>query len=262
MSLTSFVLKVKRSNSPIFIFLKKVLRFFFTPYLPPLPKWMISPLRYVYEIHFLAIALFRSMMTILYRNPLFQSRCATFGRRVTMDGLPYVDGHATIHIGNEVKLGGKISIHSGGVFEQPNLILKDRCSIGWRTSITVNKEVLIEEDVLISFDCRISDSDGHRREADLRAAGVPPDPSDVRPVRICRYAFIGNGAHIMKGVTIGEGATVAANSVVISNVPPYSLALGNPAEILFRNYGLPSTAIRKKRTAAQAQSVAPRDIQP
>jgi serine acetyltransferase len=49
----------------------------------------------------------------------------------------------------------------------------------------------------------------------------------------------------MKGVTIGEGAIVGANSVVISNIPPYSLAMGNPAEVLFRNFGLPTTASRK-----------------
>ena len=44
----------------------------------------------------------------------------------------------------------------------------------------------------------------------------------------------------MKGVTIGEGAVIGANSVVISDVPPYCLAVGNPAEVYFRNYGRPS----------------------
>ena len=244
------IFTIKRSNSPIAKVTKKTLRFFLTPVLPPLSRSLVAPLRFVYELHFLTIVFFRSLLTICYRNPLFQARCASFGRGVTMDGLPYVEGHVAIHVGNNVRLGGNISIHSGAVFDEPNLILKDRCSIGWRTSITVNREVIIEEDVLISFDCRISDSDGHRREADLRAAGARPDPKDVRPVRICRYAFIGNGAHIMKGVTIGEGATVAANSVVITSVPPYSLAIGNPAEILFRNYGLPTSATRKKAAGA------------
>jgi acetyltransferase-like isoleucine patch superfamily enzyme len=46
----------------------------------------------------------------------------------------------------------------------------------------------------------------------------------------------------MKGVTIGEGAVIGANSVVISNIPPYSLAMGNPAEVVLRNFGLPSGA--------------------
>jgi acetyltransferase-like isoleucine patch superfamily enzyme len=100
--------------------------------------------------------------------------------------------------------------------------------------------VIIEEDVRISFGCRISDTDGHPRQADLRAQNAPVDLRDIRPVRICRYAWIGNGSHIMKGVTIGEGAVIGANSVVISDVPPYCLAMGNPAEVYFRNYGRPS----------------------
>ena len=69
---------------------------------------------------------------------------------------------------------------------------------------------------------------------------MPPDLKDVRPVRICKRAWIGNGTHIMKGVTIGEGAIIGANSVVISNIPPYSLAMGNPAEVFMRNFGLPT----------------------
>ena len=36
----------------------------------------------------------------------------------------------------------------------------------------------------------------------------------------------------MKGVTIGEGAIIGANSVVISDIPPYCLALGNPARFI------------------------------
>ena len=41
-------------------------------------------------------------------------------------------------------------------------------------------------------------------------------------------------------LAIGEAAVIGANSVVISDVPPYCLAVGNPAEVYFRNYGRPS----------------------
>jgi acetyltransferase-like isoleucine patch superfamily enzyme len=129
---------------------------------------------------------------------------------------------------------------AGRLVDKPLLILKDRAEIGWNTSIAVNKEVVIEEHARVSFDCRISDSDGHPRQADLRAQNAPVDVRDIRPVRICKYAWIGNGTHIMKGVTIGEGAVVGANSVVISDVPPYTLVLGNPAEVFMRNFGRPS----------------------
>ena len=93
---------------------------------------------------------------------------------------------------------------------------------------------------------------GHPKQADLRAQDQQPRPEDVRPVRICRNAWIGNGSHIMKGVTIGEGAIVGANSVVISDIPPYSLAMGNPAEVLIRNYGKPS-----KRPPLPPEAAAP-----
>ncbi|MBI5303617.1 MAG: hypothetical protein HY868_15890 [Chloroflexi bacterium] len=52
------------------------------------------------------------------------------------------------------------------------------------------------------------------------------------PVRIERGAWIGARAIILKGVTIGEGAVVGAGAVVTHSVPPRSLAVGNPAQIV------------------------------
>jgi acetyltransferase-like isoleucine patch superfamily enzyme len=97
--------------------------------------------------------------------------------------------------------------------------------------------VSIEDDVMISTNCSIADNDGHPREAHLRAAHAPLAARDMRPVHIRRYAWIGNGAQIRKGVTIGEGAIIGANSVVISDIPDYCVAMGNPAEVYFRNVG-------------------------
>ena len=122
-------------------------------------------------------------------------------------------------------------------------MIGDHSQINWNATIVVNREIIIEEYVRISWNCSISDSDGHPRQADLRAENAPINPRDIRPVRICKYAWIGNGAHIVKGVTIGECAVIGANSMVISDVPPYSLALGNPAEVVIRNYGRPSKSI-------------------
>ena len=246
------ILRIKRVETPPTRFLKRLLRSFFNPTLPRLPRVLLAPLRLVYEGHFLAIRVCRSLATVFHGNPLFQARCASFGRRVLMGGpMPYVSGHAAIHVGDDVRLGGKLFIASARVFDQPKLILKDRAAIGWGTTFTVNREVVVEEDAVVSSGCRISDSDGHCREADLRAAGAAPKPRDIRPVRISKHAWIGSGSHIMKGVTIGEGAVIGANSVVISNIPPYSLAMGNPAEVVLRNFGLPSGA----RSGASQRSV-------
>jgi acetyltransferase-like isoleucine patch superfamily enzyme len=174
---------------------------------------------------------------------------------VKLDGkLPFIQGPVEIHIGNNVYIGGNFSVSSGYISkETPQLVCNDRCEFGWNVKLTVNKEIVVEEGARISYDCRISDSDGHPRQIDLRMAGLPPDPKDSRPVRICRGAWIGNGSHIMKGVTIGEGAVIGANSVVISDVPAFALALGNPAQVLIRGFGKPSTA--KKTAPAQTDEL-------
>jgi acetyltransferase-like isoleucine patch superfamily enzyme len=53
-----------------------------------------------------------------------------------------------------------------------------------------------------------------------------------RPVAIMDHAWIGARAIILPGVTIGEGAVVAAGAMVNRDVPPYAIVVGNPAQIV------------------------------
>jgi acetyltransferase-like isoleucine patch superfamily enzyme len=234
------ILKLKRGDTPVYRFFRGFARVLIRPPAPRLPPLLKPLFRAFYELHYLAIQTTRTVINTCYRHPLFQGRCASFGRNVSLDGLPFVSGHVEIHIGNNVFLGGGVDITSARFIDNPKLVIKDGAELGWNVRLTVNREVVIEENARVSFDCRISDSDGHPREADLRMQNAPVNPRDIRAVRIGRNAWIGNGTHIMKGVTIGEGAIIGANSVVITNIPPYCLALGNPAEVYFKNFGRPS----------------------
>lgn len=245
----SLILKIKQGDTPVYRFMRSVARSMHQPQAPVLPRVLRPVLRSFYELHFSVIQTARLLLTLFYRHPLFQGRCASIGKNVSIDGLPFVAGHCEIHIGSHVYLGANLDIFSGRFFEHPRLVIKDRAELGWNVRLTVNREIIIEERVRVSADCRISDSDGHPREADLRAQNAPLHPKDIRPVRICQDAWIGNGTHIMKGVTIGEGAIIGANSVVITDIPPFALAFGNPAEVFFRNVGRPS-----KKTSAPAAS--------
>ncbi len=236
-----FKLKVKRGETPLDRALRAIARFLlYGQGNLPVPSFMRPLFRGLYELHFLCIIVARRLLVCLYREPLFRSRCTSVGKNLQLPYLPYVSGHAEIHIGDDVTFTGHLSIFSGRFLDRPRLIIKDHASIGGGTVISVNKEVIIEEYALVSTDCRISDNDGHPREADLRAASAPVSERDIRPVRIGRHAWIGNGSQIMKGVTIGEGAIIGAHSVVISNIPRYCIAMGNPAEIYFRNVGKPA----------------------
>ncbi len=249
------ILKLKRQETPLFKSLRSAVNLVFRPTSPSIPSAFKPALGFLYEFHYLVVNLWRAGLTIFYRHPLFQARCAQVGRNLGLSDLPFVSGHVGIYIGDNVTIGGKASILSGRFLDNPRLEIKDRAQIGWNVVIAVNKEVVIEEDTIIANDCRISDSDGHHKDAELRAQNAAVPLREIRAVRICRYAWIGGGSYIMKGVTIGEGSIVGANSVVISDVPPNCIAIGNPAEVILRN-------INKKKTPPAASAPVPVEIDP
>ncbi|MEP3674744.1 CatB-related O-acetyltransferase [Sulfitobacter sp.] len=66
-------------------------------------------------------------------------------------------------------------------------------------------------------------------------------PTKVQITNIGNDVWIGHGAMVKAGVTIGDGAIVAANSVVVKDVPPYAVVAGNPAVI--KKFRLPPSLI-------------------
>jgi maltose O-acetyltransferase len=68
----------------------------------------------------------------------------------------------------------------------------------------------------------------HPRDPELRRAGL----EFGRPVRIGRNAWIGGGAILLPGVTIGEDAIIGAGSIVTRDVPEGITVAGNPARLI------------------------------
>ena len=110
--------------------------------------------------------------------------------------------------------------------------------------IICDAAVEIADYALIAWNVVLMDTyrlpvDPSARRRELRALSrrrprVCDGTGDARPIRIGRNAWIGFDACVLPGVTIGEGAIVGARSVVIEDVPPYTLAAGNPARIVRR----------------------------
>ncbi len=232
--------KIRRAETPLFRAIKRFLKIFLQPTPPRLPRVFKPLLAALYQFHFIVIVVFRYLSIVLYKHPLLQGR-ASMGRNVQIDGLPFIAGPVEVYLGDNTYLGGKISIMSGAATSAPpRLVMEPHSMLGWNSIITVQQEVVLEEYAIVAYDCRISDNGSHPIQADLRIEGKRVEPKDIRPVRIGKYAWIGNGTHVLKGVTIGEGAVVGPNSVVMTDLPPYSLSMGNPAEVILRNYGKPS----------------------
>ena len=64
---------------------------------------------------------------------------------------------------------------------------------------------------------------------------VVPNDWKMEETHVCYGASIGAGSVIMCGVTIGKWAMVAAGSVVLEDVPDFTMVAGNPAIIIKRN---------------------------
>lgn len=71
-------------------------------------------------------------------------------------------------------------------------------------------------------------------------------PENDMPIVIQDDVWIGTGAIIMKGVTIGKGSVVAAGSLVRSDVPPYSIVGGVPARMLKMRFNAEEIEIHEK----------------
>jgi acetyltransferase-like isoleucine patch superfamily enzyme len=181
-------------------------------------------------------------------EPLFRGRCESVGKRFRCTRMPWVIGQAKIYIGDDVNFFGKVDIYSGAQLDEPKLVLKDRVDLGHNIIFMVNREIVLEEDVNVASGVRFMDSDAHPRDTMARTADLPATPDEIKSVRIKRYAWIGHNSFIMKGVTVGEGAIIGVNSVVLNDIPDYSVAIGNPARVIVKNIN---------RTAPAAASATP-----
>ena len=95
-------------------------------------------------------------------------------------------------------------------------------------SITAATSVVVGEGTLLGADTLITDTDFHLPGQD---GSWGTDPAAVSaPVRIGKRCFLGARVIVLKGVSIGDGAVVAAGAVVTKDVPAEHLAFGNPAQ--------------------------------
>ena len=194
----------------------------------PIPKAVAVPAVWTFLV---GRRIARTARRVLLAEPFFYAHVASRGRRLrTGIFLHWIQGAGEIIVGDDVLFDGKSSITFANRFvESPRLVVGSRTEISNRCDITVGKQVTIGSDCKIASGVLITDSSGHPSEPLSRLDGAPPADEDVRPVTIGDNVWIGKRAIILPGVTIGEGSMVSAGAVVTSDIPPYTLAAGNPA---------------------------------
>lgn len=123
-----------------------------------------------------------------------------------------LDGNFHVYYGGDIKIFHDAVLELGSGYCNSNI------------RISCSERIHIGDNVAIAHDVTIMDSDAH--------AILPNVDHISSPVYIGDHVWIGTKAIILKGVTVGDGAVIAAGTVVTRDVPPKALVGGVPARII------------------------------
>lgn len=115
----------------------------------------------------------------------------------------------------------------------PSLHIGNNCSFGAFNHISCANNIIIGDNLLTGKWVTITDnSHGSTTNDWLKIAPSFRPLESKGPVVIGNNVWIGEKATVLPGVTVGDGAVIAAGAVVSKDVPPYSIVAGIPAQIL------------------------------
>ena len=135
---------------------------------------------------------------------IFKCVLARFGKGSMIDYQTYFRYPWKISIGDDVSINRGCEFYGSMLAGNAHITIGNQCALGPRVRV-------------------LSATHDYRR-IDL--------PDTAASVTIGNHVWIGAGATVLPGVSIGDGAVVAAGSVVTRNVAPFSIVAGNPARFL------------------------------
>jgi acetyltransferase-like isoleucine patch superfamily enzyme len=130
-------------------------------------------------------------------------------------------------LGVDHDLNSPLIIHNAHI-NYSNLMIGKQCHLGKEVFLDLRDKIIIEDRVTVSMRVTIL-THTDVGNSPLRESIFPPRHA---PVVVRRGAYIGAGAVILQGVTIGECAVVGAGAVVVENIPAHVVAVGVPARVV------------------------------
>lgn len=145
-------------------------------------------------------------------------------------------GIGSIHLGRDVLVGRHATLSVGYGPGDPHapargLVIGDRCVLGAGATILAHASIELAEDVWFGQDVFVSDASHGYQDPTVP---IGHQFGEHAPVRIGAGSWVGHGAIILPGTTIGRNAVVAAGSVVRGEVPDHAVVGGVPARPLRR----------------------------
>ena len=138
-----------------------------------------------------------------------------------------------------IRIGPNVAIGSGSWLNINDrnskldaLVIGDNCFIGRRNFFSVGRSIVLRDYCLTAMNCAFIGS-SHRYDDPMSAymtTGVTLD-ADIYVGANC---FFGYGSQVIGNVRIGHGCVIGAGTLIRCDIPPFSLAVGNPARVIKR----------------------------
>jgi acetyltransferase-like isoleucine patch superfamily enzyme len=156
-----------------------------------------------------------------------------FGKRLQTDGICFICPNVTLEIGRHATLsigrwswighGTKIRVHEGEVSIGAKTVMGQDCTISAYQHVSIGRECIIADRVmLIDFDHGVTEV-----ERPIRLQGIYK-----RDVRVGHNVWVGYGACILRGVSVGANSVIGTSSVVTKQVPENAVIAGTPARVI------------------------------
>ncbi|QDS96358.1 Putative acetyltransferase [Roseimaritima multifibrata] len=131
-----------------------------------------------------------------------------------------------------VRLGNNVILKEGvricPAHENAEIEIGDWTTVGYQTYLFATSQISIGKNCLIAPFCYFVDANHGIRRGQI----IREQPMSAAPIAVADDVWIGVGAVVLKGVSIGEGAVVSAGAVVSSDVPDYAIVSGSPAKVV------------------------------
>jgi acetyltransferase-like isoleucine patch superfamily enzyme len=155
------------------------------------------------------------------------------GYRMRLEGMLFLGGGVKLQVGRSARLrfgrwvwighDTKIRCHEGEVRIGSKTVLGQECTISAYQHVSIGEQCILADRVmLIDFDHNVAEV-----ERPIRAQGIYK-----RDVRVGNNVWIGYGAQILRGVSVGDNSIIGASAVVTTDVPANAVVAGVPARII------------------------------
>ncbi|WP_366844513.1 acyltransferase [Flavobacterium sp.] len=184
--------------------------------------------KFIQKVFFIIRFRYRSVFLSWMRKCFYALLGMKIGKSTNLPKV-YLNWPHQVSLGNNCVLESGINFKFDGIWKPgPAIVADDGVFIGNSCEFNISKGIRIGKNTMLASGCKFIDHDHGTSIKEMMNTQQPI----VAPIVIEEEVWMGVNCVVLKGVTIGKGAVVAAGSVVIKDVEPYTIVGGIPAKFI------------------------------